>query len=1284
MRKLIAFFLFLIHFSASNAQISQVIDVQFQFDEEVFVNNFVTGQTAERIGFENAIFNDESPYTPIYSKRFQVSNLGKLKIEVVDFKILSSSPIESIDKPEYVKNIENTLNNSIQIDYRIEENRRKYFAEIFLTPIINSATFGIQYIESVQLKITHYPQNTIVSRSPVKDNSVLREGEVYKLKIQKEGIYKLTGSYLQNELGLNISGIDPATIQIFSNPGGRVPLFLSDERIDDLNELAIKVSGTSDNSLDANDAIYFYAEGAESWKYQTDNNLLQYNDNPFDVDNYVFLRLGIEEGKRITTTGANVSDVNTIDYFLEAQRYELNSANLLKTNFQTIGSGQEWYGEYFDITKVIDFTSKFSISNIVENESANVKVRFAGRANSSSSLVLNIDGESFPRTFSQVDLDNYNVDYANIRTIDKEFTLKNNTPSISLDYSSNPSAIGWLDYIEVQYKKQLKFENKTLKFSNIDVSTENSFNFSIQDLSTNHEVWDITTPETHKQQKIESSNNSSYFTCPNEDVKVFIAFNPTESLLQPISGNKISNQNLHSIQNAEMLIVTTEALYAQAERLANHRNAHSGYEIRIVNIDQVYNEFSCGRREPTAIRDFFKMVYDRDENLKFGLLIGNGSYDYKGILLDRDQFNQIPVFESPRSLSAIYSFPSDDFFGLLSSQDGDDLKGEVDLAIGRIPVYSIDHASTVIDKIIKYDTDPSVRGAWNLTSIFAADDEDSNLHINPADVISESIISSVENINAEKIYFDSYPQVSTPGGERYPSVTDDITNNMFKGSLTFCYLGHGGPTGWAQERVLMLNDIDSWNNTRSYPLFITATCSLASYDDPEVFSAGEKILVNKNGGIGLFTTSRAVFSNENTRLTRAVHNFLLTEENGELLPLGEILRQAKNSSSSDTLDVNARKFLLLGDPSMRLLYPKYDVVTTTINDQDIINGTLTDTISALSKMSISGFVADGTNIIADYNGEITVTVFDKRTTRKTLVNDSGSKPKDFLVQKNIIFRGKAKVTNGVFDLEFTVPKDILFNIGKGKISYYATDGKRDAAGNYTNFLVGGSSKNPVQDDTPPVVEVFMNDENFVFGGLTDTEPVLYAKITDDIGINLSGASIGHDLTANLDEDSQKTYFLNDFFETELNDFSKGIVKYPLSKLENGKHAIKVRAWDIANNVGEGFTEFIVSDNSKDGLAHVLNYPNPFTDNTCFMFEHNLGPDIMDVQVNIYTISGKLVKTIDHNTVAEGYRINDIKWDGNDDFGSPLGKGVYLYKIKMRAESQNIQKESKFEKLVILK
>ena len=327
--------------------------------------------------------------------------------------------------------------------------------------------------------------------------------------------------------------------------------------------------------------------------------------------------------------------------------------------------------------------------------------------------------------------------------------------------------------------------------------------------------------------------------------------------------------------------------------------------------------------------------------------------------------------------------------------------------------------------------------------------------------------------------------------------------------------------------------------------------------------------------------------------------------------------------------------------------------------------------------------------MSDFNGKIFPIVYDKTIEIKTLRNDPGSLVRGFNSQQNIIFKGAATVSNGEFSFQFVVPKDINYALGEGKISYYATDQiSRDATGAFSNFQVGGADQNAIQDDQGPLVEVFMDDESFVFGGTTDENPILLVKLSDDSGINVAGSSVGHDLTGVLDEDTQNSYLLNDFYESELDDFTKGTVRFPLFDLEEGRHEVRVKAWDVANNSSEGFTEFVVSKTSALALQHVLNYPNPFTTNTNFLFEHNLEGQLVDVQIRIFTISGVLVKTItEENVLSEGKRVTGIQWDGLNDFGGQLARGIYLYKVKVAPSNSNLEiesAESEFEKLVILK
>jgi peptidase C25-like protein len=740
-----------------------------------------------------------------------------------------------------------------------------------------------------------------------------------------------------------------------------------------------------------------------------------------------------------------------------------------------------------------------------------------------------------------------------------------------------------------------------------------------------------------------------------------------------------------------MAIIYPAAFKEEAERLAQHRSEYSNLKIAMVNVEQLYNEFSSGRKDAGAIRDFARMMLDRSpEDFKSLLLFGDGSFDSRDLYKLGGDF--IPVYETAHSTSPIYAFPTDDFYALLSDNEGGNINfGSLDIGVGRLPVKDVEEARAVVNKIIHYDTNPTSLRDWRNRITFVADDEDNNLHIGDTDDIAQYLSNKNPNLNVDKIYLDAFPQVSTPGGTRIPLANDALNNNIFKGTLTVTFLGHGGPKGWTQERILQIEDILSWQNMDRMPLIITATCSFTVYDNPAFTSAGELALLNEKGGaIGLFTTVRPVFASANERLTRQSMDTLFNKLNNERPTLGEVLRIGKNKTGDQS---NSRKYLLIGDPSQQLALPNYNVTTTKVNGHDISNGII-DTIQALQKVTIEGEIHDDFgNIVSNFNGVVYPTIFDKNVQYRTLSQDAGSPSFDFDLQKNVIFKGRASVSAGKFQYTFVVPKDIDYTFGDGKISYYAADEALhdDAAGNYQEVVVGGTDPNALADSRGPKVEVFMNDENFVFGGITDKNPALLVKLEDDNGINVVGNSIGHDLAGVMDKNSQVTYKLNDYYEAALDDYTKGEVRYPLYSLAEGRHEIKVTAWDIANNAAEGFTEFLVVTSEEMALRHVLNYPNPFTTSTCFMFEHNQSIGVeLDVLVQIYTISGRLIKTLEERIISEGSRLgndNCIRWNGRDDYGDPLGKGVYLYKVKVRSANTGdtvLKGESEFEKLVILK
>jgi hypothetical protein len=745
--------------------------------------------------------------------------------------------------------------------------------------------------------------------------------------------------------------------------------------------------------------------------------------------------------------------------------------------------------------------------------------------------------------------------------------------------------------------------------------------------------------------------------------------------LVPVAIGKVENQDIHNNASADLLIVTHSSLLAQAQRLSQYHTQKDQLTTIVVTAEQVFNEFSSGTPDPTAVRDFVKMFYDRAgadtaKRPKYLLLFGHGSFDYKKRI--SDNVNLVPVYESDVSLDPLATYTSDDFFGFLD--DGDDIRGTgtylLDIGIGRIPAANESQARSIVDKIIAY-TSAAGFGPWRNEMSFVADDEDNNLHLQDAEVITGTVASEAPVFNSDKIYLDAFRQQSGTGGSRYPDVNMAISNKLFNGTLIWNYNGHGGFRRLAEEVVLDQDIINTFNNPDKLPLFITATCDFAPHDNPLTKSIGEDLLLReRTGSIALMTTTRLVFAFSNRIMNKNYFEAALKRKNNGAYPtLGEAVKAAKNTTYQFFGDViNNRKFTLLGDPALTIAYPVQQVRTEAINGKAV--SSIPDTLKALTKYTISGAITDHLgNILSGFNGTVYPSVFDKAQSVNTLANDPDSYKTSFEVQKNTIFKGKATVTNGKFSFDFIVPADINYQFGNGKISFYATDGKTDGNGSFTNFIVGSSALGSA-DTQGPEIKAFLNDENFVEGAATDKEPILLLRLADTSGINVMGTGIGHDLVAVLDDDPQKKFVLNGFYEGELDSYKKGIVRFQIPALTEGMHTLTIKAWDIANNSSETRISFKVSKQPGFNITGIFNYPNPFTRGTTFRFEHNGPSGEIQVSIEIFTLLGTPVKTIRSTIISSANRSNEVPWDGNDGNGRITARGVYIYRLRIQTTDGN--------------
>ena len=671
-----------------------------------------------------------------------------------------------------------------------------------------------------------------------------------------------------------------------------------------------------------------------------------------------------------------------------------------------------------------------------------------------------------------------------------------------------------------------------------------------------------------------------------------------------------------------------------------------------------------------AIRNFVRMKYLSQRNtkkpLRYLLLFGDGSFENKTLPPNNPNF--IPTYQSQNSNVVVSSFTSDDFYGLLEDNEGE-ADGTEDIGIGRLPVGDTAQAGIVISKIRSY-LDPANDGDWKNIICLTADDEDGNTHLSDAEALAKIIDDSVPAFNLSKIYLDAYRQTTTVNGQSYPDVNKAIDDRINSGCLIFNYIGHGSEGGLAHEGVLKTEDINSWKNEGRLPLLITATCEFSRFDDIEInsltgkntakTSAGELTLIGgKTGAIALMSTTRVVYSAPNAFLNRNIFNFAFDRDSaGNPLALGDIIRLAKNNSGNGP---NKRNFTLLGDPALKLEFPWHgNVITDSVNSV-AVTGKI-DSLKALTIVTVSGHIEDiHGNLMSNFNGIVSPLVFDKETKVRTLANDGGSS-EEFPVRNNILYRGKTRAKEGMFSFTFIVPRDIDYTTGNGKISYYASDNLQDMQGKFEEIIVGGFAQAVISDTQGPDIKLFMNDTLFKDGGMTDTNPVLLAVIEDRSGINTTGSGIGHDLTAFLDNDQNNSFILNEYFDNDFNNYQKGKLEYDLSNLSDGNHTLTLKAWDNFNNSSEETLRFVVEKDGTFVLNNLINYPNPFFNETSITTEHNRPDTELDVLINIYSMNGKVIKIIKTKVQSSGFSLPPVIWDGKDDGGSRVGRGLYPYKV----------------------
>ncbi len=1105
--------------------------------------------------------------------------------------------------------------------------------------------------------------------------SVLSSGKWVKMRITDTGVYKLTYDELRS-LGFS----DPSAVSVFGYGGASLPEDFRADYIDDLPATAIY---RGDNY------ILFYAQGSVDWRYDDESGCFEHTNNPYSSYGYYFLSdtSGKEMEILSSVQGASLQ-IDVYDDYMLHERDEVSVSE----------SGRHLYGESFISTTSRDFV--FDVPGITDDE-GRVSFSFIGKptiAEGYATLSINGDEYLSVRLARQSVSDTYTHAVEGFKSGVWDAVEKPEQNTVTVSYSRAGDTNVRLNYIRLQMKRRLQLYGACTLFRSIQACNHVS-RFVIDETNPDLLVFDVTDKLNPSRMELSMTGNQLGFTIPAGDLREFALVNPAQLPAPEIVGF-VENQNLHGYPQTDMIIIASEQLSSAAERLAAFHREQDGLSVEVVSPETIYNEFSSGTPDATAYRRFMKMFYDRKSSdadaPKYLLLFGDAAYDNRGLTsswASVDRSNFLLAYESEESLGR-ESFVTDDYFGFLDDDEGGNLSSDdLDIGIGRFPVRTYAEASAMVDKVIAY-AENSDLGEWKNSVSFIADDGNNadnftTDHADQADQLAEYLLENFPCFNVNKLYMDGYKKQQTNGNQAYPEVNTTIQKQLEEGLFLINYVGHGNTQAWADERILEINDITQ-ATYKHLPLWITATCDFSRFDAVTT-SAGEEVFLNEeSGGIALFTTTRTVNSYDNFRLNQElVRQLFSVGENGSRLTLGDVMKHTKRNVSGS----NKLNFILIGDPALTLSFPEYTFKVTEINGQPVTDESQIQ-LKALERVSVSGLVQgpDGASV-PDFNGRFYVRVMDSKSEKTTLGNNTVSASGGSVVRQytytdysNTLYKGTDSVRQGNFSFSFTVPKDILYLDDYGKMTFYAQDGTlREAQGAFSDFVVGSSDDSGVSDEEgPEIVSMYLNDSvSFAQGASVNSTPLLVADVYDENGINITGSSIGHDITLIIDNDPNLHYVLNDFYAKDLNrpeGWGRIVFSIPQA-LEDGEHTAELKVWDVLNNSSSRSIRFQVDNGASPEFVKLVAGPNPARTSVTFYLWHNRPESNMEVSIYVYDMAGRLQWYHTESGASSLFQAYTVTWNLCNNSGSRLQPGIYLYRAAIR--SGQAKEVSEANKLIIL-
>jgi hypothetical protein len=1117
---------------------------------------------------------------------------------------------------------------------------------------------SINHFESDIWKINFNKNTTDNYKKDKVQNNV--EQVWLKLKIDKEGVYRINVSDI-SALGYSIPKDEIPTIKIYGHGGKELDEKVSSAEKNILNEQEIIVRTTSSGDLDR---IIFYAAGANGFSYNEGTGFSHYI-NHYSNSNYYLLTWKGQNGKRATALPAITEEplhrptTYTNMVFFEEEMH----------NAFVGGSGRQWFGRNLLPTTFVE-----PLHNLDRSGQITYRVSVAHRASRTGKFTIKENNkELFSISLSPISGYYDAMRQIKSTTVPADYIAGDNRSSLNFNYQndiSSSSALGYFDWYEIYYPSYLTpIDNQISIFT--DANKTGITEYSINNF-TNNDIIAFDVSEVSNPKLIANSASTGGMFVFKSDVKsnfvnkYFISANLKKPDIERMDFVNLRNDN----SNADLILITHPKLIESATKYKEYREKQSNLKVDIVRTDNIFNEFASCIPDPTSIRDYLAWTYNNWTNKpKYVLLWGDGHYDYKNI--DTKDINFVPTYQTEDVLDSFYetySFTTDDFFANIVGNDK-----LVDLAIGRLPIYSNESGYSMIEKIKHYENNSSL-DSWRTNVTIVADDSwrtggaDRSLHTGQAESLWTNIIPP--DYATKKIYLPEYPTSTVSGGRRKPRVMEDIISTVnTSGNVLLCFIGHGNPRVWTHEEVFEKSiTVPQMKNLDKLFFLTAASCDFGRFDDPSRRSGAEELVLSPFGGaIGTFSSTRLVYAEANARLNELFYsNVFSRNASGRRYTIGEISYLSKIIR----YDENDQKYCLLADPSVKLLLPDYYSVIDSINGISLSEAD-TAQLKALSKITIKGHISSPSSTLTDntFNGTVIINMLDCDQYMRAFEDDGTEFGTVHRYWKNggALNRSSYKVENGKFVAEFFIPKDISFAYKPGRLFAYAyTADNRFANGDNRQFIITGIEDIVSPDNEGPEIDIYLDSRDFLSGNIVKCTPLLIVDLKDESGINTTGLGLGHRIEAWIDN-SPISIDLTDNFRTSIGDSKTGSVETLLFDLKPGLHEIKIRAWDVFNNYSEKSTLFRITDCNEVVISNVIAYPNPAQDNVTIRFYHNISPPF-EAELFISNVLGQNVRNLEQkiNTSLTG----EIKWDIFDNNGAILPSGNYSFYLMIR-NSQSV-------------